>query len=104
VGEAIAMSEAFGLDPGFFLEAIKGGPLDTPYVKIKSDAILKRELSPSFKAATAAKDAGLVVSAARSAGANPKVAEAVREQLQRTVDLGHGDEDMAAVYFAARQA
>ncbi|MCW2948647.1 MAG: 3-hydroxyisobutyrate dehydrogenase [Actinoallomurus sp.] len=104
VGEAIALAEVFGLDPRFFLEAIEGGLLDVPYARIKSDAVLKRELTPSFKAVTAAKDAALVASAGRAAGATPRIAEAVCDQLHRTVELGHGDEDMAAVYFAARQA
>ena len=104
VGEAIALAEAFGLDPRLFLEAIKGGLMDTPYAQLKGDAIIKGELPASFRATGAAKDAGLVAAAGRAAGANPRVAEAVREQFRRTVELGHGDEDMAAVYYAARSA
>jgi 3-hydroxyisobutyrate dehydrogenase len=101
-GEAVALSQAFGIDPRLFLEAIEGGLMDTPYVRLKGNAIINGELSPSFRAAGAAKDAGLVAEAGRAAGANPRVAEAVREQLLRAVELGHGDEDMAAVYYAAR--
>jgi 3-hydroxyisobutyrate dehydrogenase len=101
-GEAVALSQAFGLDPRLFLEAIEGGLMDTPYVQLKGDAIIKGELPPSFRTAAAAKDAGLVAEAGRAAGANPRVAEAVREQLLRAVELGHGEEDMAAVYYAAR--
>lgn len=104
VGEANALAEAFGLDPKLFLEAIAGGAVDSPYARVKSAAIATGELSPSFRTSAAAKDARLVTSAARDAGANLRVAEAVREQLTRATDLGHGDEDMAAVYFAARQA
>jgi 3-hydroxyisobutyrate dehydrogenase len=102
VGEAVALSEAFGLDPRLFLKAIEGGLMDTPYAQLKGDAIIKGELPASFRAAGAAKDAGLVAAAGRAAGANPRVADAVREQFRRTVELGHGDEDMAAVYYAAR--
>jgi 3-hydroxyisobutyrate dehydrogenase len=101
-GEAVALSQAFGIDPRLFLEAIKGGLMDTPYLQLKGDAIIKGELPPSFRTAGAAKDAGLVAEAGRAAGANPRVAEAVREQLLRAVELGHGEEDMAAVYYAAR--
>ncbi len=101
-GEAVALSEAFGLDPRLFLEAIKGGLVDSPYAQIKGDAIISGALPLSFRAAGAAKDAGLVSSAGRAAGANPRIAEAVREQFLRTLELGHGDEDMAAVYQAAR--
>jgi 3-hydroxyisobutyrate dehydrogenase len=104
VGEAVALAEAFGLDPRLFLQAIEGGAVDSPYAKVKGEAIINGELAPSFKTATAAKDADLVASAGRAAGANPRVAEAVRDQMRRAVELDHGDEDMAAVYFAARQA
>jgi 3-hydroxyisobutyrate dehydrogenase len=104
VGEAVALSEAFDLDPSLFLKAIEGGALDTPYARLKTNAIINGELTPSFKLATAAKDADLVASAGRAAGANLRVAEAVREQMRRAIELDHGDEDMAAVYFAARQA
>lgn len=104
IGEAVALSEAFGLDPRLFLEAIRGGLMDSQYAQLKGDAIIKGELPASFRAVGAAKDAGLVAAAGRAAGANPRIAEAVRDQFRRTVELGHGDEDMAAVYFAARSA
>jgi hypothetical protein len=44
-----------------------------------------------------------VLEAALRAGISPRVARAVREALHRGVELGHGDEDMAAVYFAAKR-
>lgn len=104
VGESLALAEAFGLDQRLFLEAIGGGALDSAYARLKGDAIIKGELPASFKATGAAKDAGLVAAAGRAAGANPRIAEAVREQFRRTIELGHGDDDMAAVYYAARQS
>ena len=101
-GEAIALAEAFGLDPALFLKAIEGGAADSPYAQLKGKGIISGELPVSFKAVGAAKDAGLIAAAGRAAGARPRVAEAVREQYRRTIELGHGDEDMAAVYHAAR--
>jgi 3-hydroxyisobutyrate dehydrogenase len=101
-GEAVALSEAFGIDPRLFLDAIKGGLMDSQYAQLKGDAIIKGEMPASFRAVGAAKDAGLVAAAGRAAGANPRLADAVRDQFRRTVELGHGDKDMAAVYFAAR--
>lgn len=102
-GEAIALAQAFGLDPALFLKAIEGGPLDSPYAQLKGKGIISGELPVSFKAEGAAKDAALIAAAGRAAGAQPRVAEAVREQFLRTLELGHGDEDMAAVYHAARE-
>jgi 3-hydroxyisobutyrate dehydrogenase len=100
VGEAIALTEALGLDPRLFLDLIKGGATDSPYAQVKGDAMVKRELPPNFTALAAAKDASLVAAAGRECGVSLRVAEAVREQYRRAVELGHGDEDMGAVFFA----
>jgi 3-hydroxyisobutyrate dehydrogenase len=102
VGETMAMADGLGLDPKLFLEAIAGGPLDVQYAHAKGAAILSGEFPPSFKTETAVKDMELVVAAARAAGLSPLLAEAVRDQMRRAVQLGHGEDDMAAVYHAAR--
>lgn len=102
IGEAMAMADGFGLDPKLFLESIAGGPLDVQYAHVKGGAILSGEFPPSFKAETAVKDTELVADAARAAGLSPRLAEAVRDQMRRAVELGHGEKDMAAVYYAAR--
>jgi 3-hydroxyisobutyrate dehydrogenase len=102
IGEAMALAAGLGLDPKLFLEAIAGGPLDVTYAHAKGGAIMAGEFPPSFKTETAVKDTELVVEAARAAGLSPLLAEAVRDQMRRAVELGHGDEDMAAVYYAAR--
>ncbi|HEX6469440.1 MAG TPA: NAD(P)-dependent oxidoreductase [Streptosporangiaceae bacterium] len=104
VGETMALADGLGLDPKLFLEAIAGGPLDVQYAHAKGGAILSGEFPASFKTETAVKDMELVVRAARAAGLTPLLAEAVRDQMRRTVQLGHGDDDMAAVYHAARTA
>jgi 3-hydroxyisobutyrate dehydrogenase len=102
IGEAMALADGLGLDPKLFLESIAGGPLDVQYAHSKGGAILSGEYPPSFKTETAVKDTELVVQAARAAGLSPLLAEAVRDQMRRAVELGHGEHDMAAVYHAAR--
>ncbi len=101
VAEAMALTEALGVDPAMFLKAIEGGRLDTTYARLKGQAIIDGRYTPTLTVATAAKDASLVVSAGRAAGAVPRVAEAVLAQYQRAAELGHADKDLAAAYFAA---
>ena len=60
---------------------------------------LDEDFEASFALALARKDAGLVLDAA---GIELPVIRAVAEQIQRAVEAGHGDEDMAAVVHAAR--
>jgi 3-hydroxyisobutyrate dehydrogenase-like beta-hydroxyacid dehydrogenase len=42
-----------------------------------------------------------VLEAAARAGIEGRVARAVHEAFERGVELGHGEQDMAAVYFAS---
>jgi 3-hydroxyisobutyrate dehydrogenase len=100
--EAIALAEGLGLDPREFLSTMEGSQIDTPYLHLKGEAVLERRLEPSFKLELAAKDSALVLEAAGRAGVDTRVARAVREAFERGIELGHGDEDMAAVYFAAK--
>ena len=101
VAETIALARALDVDPRRFLEIIEGGPVDCGYAHVKGDAILDGDLAPSFKLALARKDAALVQEAGEHAGAHLALVAAVRRQLDRALELGHGDEDWAAVYFAA---
>ncbi len=100
--EAIALAEGLGLDPRDFLDTMEGSQIDSPYLHLKGQAMLDRKLEPSFRLEHAAKDSVLVLEAADRAGVDTRVARAVREAFERAIELGHGDEDMAAVYFASR--
>lgn len=99
--ESIALAQALGLDPCDFLSVMEGGAIDSPYLQLKGKAIVEERFEPSFALALARKDAGLVLEAARDAGIDLAVAEAVRERFDRAIELGHGGEDMAATYYAS---
>jgi len=98
--EAIALAEALELDPELLLEAVEGGTLDLPYLRMKSLAILERNLQPNFRLDLAAKDASLVEDAAKRRGLDLPLFSAVRRQMTEAAKE-HGDKDMAATYFAS---
>ncbi|MFD9391362.1 NAD(P)-dependent oxidoreductase [Streptomyces sp. NPDC060000] len=101
-GEVLALSQSLDVDPEAFFALIAGGPLDMGYLKAKTGLILEGRLSPAqFAVATAAKDARLIVEAGREHGVRLDVAVASAERLERAAAQGHGDEDMAAAYFAS---
>ncbi|MFF8097254.1 NAD(P)-dependent oxidoreductase [Streptomyces sp. NPDC016675] len=102
VGEALALAKALGVDPDGFFDAIAGGPLDMGYLRAKAGLIRDGALTPAqFAVTTAAKDARLIVEAAEANGVRLDVAAAGAERLARAAAQGHGDEDMAAAYFAS---
>jgi 3-hydroxyisobutyrate dehydrogenase len=99
--ETIALAERLGVDPRKFLEGIEGGNLDSAYARIKGGMMIDRSFEPSFPLGLALKDARLVLDAASAEGAEPALPRAIERRLSEADELGHGDEDMAAVYWAA---
>ena len=100
-GEAMALAKGLGVDPDRFFEAIEGGPMDLPYLRLKAGAILKGDFSPSFTVDGAHKDLRLIVEAGERAGLRLDLAAAGAERFRRAAEQGHGGEDMAATYFAS---
>ena len=100
--ETLALAKGLGVDPQGFFDIIDGGPLDMGYLRAKAGLILNDGLTPaSFAVATAEKDARLIVEAGERYGVRLDVAAAGAERFRRAAAQGHGDEDMAASYFAS---
>jgi 3-hydroxyisobutyrate dehydrogenase len=99
VAESLALTRELGLDPRLFLEAIRGGALDAPYVQLKGGAMLDGAFDPAFALGGALKDADLILAAAESAGVELGVLPGVRAHLARAAEAGHADEDMSATYL-----
>ncbi|MGN6687069.1 MAG: NAD(P)-dependent oxidoreductase [Actinomycetales bacterium] len=107
LADSIRLSELLGLDPAGFLAAIEGGPLFTPYAKLKGGAMIAGEYPAAFPLSMASKDAQLVVEAAHDAGGDLPVADALAGLFQRAAALDGGElgrADMAAVVEALRRA
>ena len=103
LAETIALAEATGVDPARLLEVIEGGPLGLPYAQIKGKMMIEEEFPTSFSLRLARKDAALVLDAAGKEGLRLAVARAVAARFDEALDAGHGEEDLAAVYHAARR-
>lgn len=97
LAETIALAEQLDVDPRDFLAMIEGGAMYAPYAKLKGEQMIAREFPPSFPLTLAAKDAGLIAEAAPDLPL-PKL---IREQMLKATEAGHGDEDMAATFFAS---
>jgi 3-hydroxyisobutyrate dehydrogenase len=100
LAEAIALAQCTGVDPAQFLEAIKGGSVDAPVAEIKGRAMIDAQFSPSFPLSLAHKDIRLVQQAAFDSDLLLPLAGTMAQQFGRAIQLGHGDDDLAAVYYA----
>jgi 3-hydroxyisobutyrate dehydrogenase len=100
IAEAIALAEGLGLDPQLFLDTVKGSATDNPFLHAKGGMTIKRDFAPAFPTSGADKDIKLILAAAEAAGIDEDLMTAVQQKLERTVQKGHGEKDMAAMYHA----
>ena len=99
IAETFVLARTLGLDPRRFLEAIAGGGMDMPYAHLKGEAILNEDFPASFPLRLARKDVALILEAAGEL--DFPLVRATLGQFDRALALGHGDEDMSAVYYAS---
>jgi len=99
LAETFVLARTLGVDPRSFLEAISGGGMDMPYAHLKGEAILNQDFPASFPLVHARKDVALILDAASEV--ELPLVRATLQQFDRAFELGHGNEDMSAVYYAS---
>ena len=93
-------ADGLGIEQQKFLDLIEGAPMDSPYAQMKGKLMLERAYDePSFKLSLAAKDARLALDAT---DLELPLLDAVRAQMEKAVEAGHGEGDMAATIEACR--
>ena len=100
--QSIALAQGLGLDPRAFLDMMKGGAVDSPYLHIKGDAMITGQYATAFAVDGAVKDTGLIAAAMRESDTDTTLMEAVAAQYRKAAESGHGEKDMAAIYYAFR--
>jgi 3-hydroxyisobutyrate dehydrogenase len=100
--QSIALAQGLDLDPQAFLDMMKGGAVDAPYLHIKGEAIIAGQFATSFAVEGAVKDTGLIAAAMRETGTDATLIDAVGAQYRKAAESGHGEEDMAAIFYAFR--
>jgi 3-hydroxyisobutyrate dehydrogenase len=98
--ETIALAEGLGVDPRLFFEAVDGGTLDLPYLRMKGQAMTERDFTPAFRLALAAKDADLVRRAAEDHKLDLPLLDAVARRFAEAA-TEHGDKDFSATYLVS---
>jgi len=102
--QSVTFAASLGVDPRLFLDAIEGGPTGVPYARLKGEAILAGDFTPSFALDGVVKDMGLMLDAATAAGYPADLLTSVRELFVAASRGGHGADDMAAVASVFRRS
>jgi 3-hydroxyisobutyrate dehydrogenase len=99
VGQSFALAKGLGLDQQLMLDALDGAAAGSPYLQAKGKAIIESSYAPQFSVDGARKDMGLIRAAVVASGLSTALVDGVRAAFDAASDAGHGDDDMAAVYF-----
>jgi 2-hydroxy-3-oxopropionate reductase len=98
VAEALALAERSGVDASKVREALLGGFAGSKILEVHGQRMLDRAFDPGFRARLHAKDARIVLDAARDVGASVPSFAAVAAQLDRLVAEGGGELDHAGLF------
>lgn len=99
VGQSLALAKGLGLDQQLMLDAFDGAPAGSPYLQAKGTAIVESSYAPQFSVDGVRKDTGLIRDAIVASGLSTALVDGVRAAFDAASEAGHGDDDMAAVYF-----
>jgi 3-hydroxyisobutyrate dehydrogenase len=95
--EIIGLTNALGLDPHVFVDALADGPLGSPYSVAKANAMLAGDFQPGFSLGNAFKDVGLALAAGGRAGIGLPLIETIARRWETAIADGHAREDVGAV-------
>ena len=101
MAETLTLSEALGIDPRVFLDAVAAGPMASNYAMAKGSAMLNAEFVPGFPLRHATKDAELALTAAHRHGVELPLTSALLPRWHAAIAADHGEEDIASAVCAA---
>lgn len=104
MSEALVLGEASGVEREALLEAMGDSAAGAPFVKYKTEPLLRDDYSATFTTSLMEKDIDLVLEAAVAAGVQLPVAGELKRLVRSTVEAGYGDDDFMALYLHLRSA
>ena len=99
VGQSFALAKALGLDQRLMLDALDGAAANSPYLQAKGTAIIESSYAPQFSVDGVRKDTELIRDAIVASGVSTVLVDGILGAFDAASEAGHGDDDMAAVYF-----
>ena len=104
MSEALVLGEASGVSREALLEVMGSSAAGAPFVKYKTEPLLRDDYSATFTTALMEKDIDLMLDAAEEAGLELPVASEMKRIVRAAIDAGYGDDDLMALYLHLRSA
>ncbi|BBL74329.1 NAD(P)-dependent oxidoreductase [Methylomagnum ishizawai] len=104
VTEALAFGERLGLDMGKLIEVVSGGAAGNWFLEKRGPTLTQDVFRPGFKLALHHKDLKICEAMAEDLGTALPLSTATRQDYERLMAAGHGEEDISALYRLKRPA
>jgi len=102
ISEALVLGEASGVSREALLEVMGSSAAGAPFVKYKTEPLLRDDFSATFTTALMEKDIDLVLHAAAEAGVELPLAGEMKTHLHAAIESGYGDADFIALFLYLR--
>jgi 3-hydroxyisobutyrate dehydrogenase-like beta-hydroxyacid dehydrogenase len=104
MAEALVLGESAGVSRESLLQTMGNSAAGAPFVKYKTEALLRDDYSATFTTALMEKDLDLVLDAAEDAGVELPLAGELKQLVRATIEAGYGDHDFMALFLRLRSA
>ena len=98
MAEAVVLGEATGVSRAALLETMGDSAVGAPFVKYKTEPLLRDDYSATFTTLLMEKDVDLVLDAAESVGVRLPLAGEMKALLRSAIDAGYGNDDFMALF------
>lgn len=97
LAESLTAARVAGVDLASVVEVLEASPMDSPIGRVKAAKVVAGDESAQAAISDVVKNCGLVLDAAREAGAVTPIMDVVAELYERTAASGYGAADMVAI-------
>jgi 3-hydroxyisobutyrate dehydrogenase-like beta-hydroxyacid dehydrogenase len=104
MSEALVLGEASGVSREALLEVMGSSSAGAPFVKYKTEPLLRDDFSATFTTALMEKDVDLVLELAEEAGVELPLTTELKALVRAACEAGYADDDFMALYLYLRSA
>lgn len=98
MAEALVLGEGSGVSRAALLETMGDSAVGAPFVKYKTEPLLRDDYSATFTTRLMEKDVDLVLEVAEDAGVRLPLAAEIKTLIHSAIEAGYGDDDFMALF------
>jgi 3-hydroxyisobutyrate dehydrogenase-like beta-hydroxyacid dehydrogenase len=102
ISEALVLGEAAGVSRADLLDVMGNSAVGAPFVKYKTEPLLRDDYSATFTTALMEKDIDLALDAADQEGVDLPLAREMKSLLRAAIDAGYAEDDFIALFAHLR--